>query len=64
METRRSGWLVLAVVVALAFVLRHRCVATAIIGASRMSQIADCQAVDANMSLDDEELAAILDILG
>lgn len=49
---------------ALAFVLRHSCVASVIIGASRMAQIKDCFEVVNNMSLSAQEMQQIEKILG
>ncbi len=48
---------------ALAWVLRHPVVTSALIGASRVSQVEDCAGVVANLTLTDEELRAIEEIL-
>ena len=48
---------------ALAWVLRHSTVTSALIGASRVSQIEDCAGVVDNLELSSEELARIEGIL-
>ena len=48
---------------ALVWVLRHPTVTSALIGASRISQIEDCVAAAENLSLSEEELQAIESIL-
>ena len=48
---------------ALAWVLRHRAVTSALVGASRVAQIEDCVAALANLGFADDELAAIDAIL-
>jgi L-glyceraldehyde 3-phosphate reductase len=49
---------------ALAWVLRHATVTSAVIGASRVAQIEDCVTALANPRFGDDELAAIDGILG
>ena len=49
---------------AIAWVLRHVAVTTALIGASRSDQIDDCVAVGNNLEFSDEELKTIETILG
>lgn len=49
---------------ALAWVLRHPAVTTAIIGASRVSQIDDCVGAARNLAFSEEELGRIEVVLG
>ena len=49
---------------ALAWVLRHETVTSAVIGAIRVSQVEDCVAALRNLAFSDEELARIEGVLG
>jgi L-glyceraldehyde 3-phosphate reductase len=48
---------------ALAWVLRHKAVTSALIGASRVSQVDDCVGATRNLSFSNEQLAHIKSIL-
>ena len=48
---------------ALAWALRHKTVTSALIGASRVSQVDDCVGVTRNLNFTGEELARIETIL-
>ena len=48
---------------ALAWVLRHKAVTSALIGASRVSQVDDCVGATRNLNFTSEELARIEQIL-